>query len=180
MLKKNGARPTGWVYASIHAPDLLLSPKRVSDALVMTSGNLSEEPLAYQDDEARLRLSSLADAFLMHNRPIYMRVDDSVVTVLREQPYLIRRARGYAPGQLRIPKTALPILGTGTQLKNTFCLARDRYAFVSQFIGDLENQETLDSFEQAVAHYEKLFRIHPRALACDMHRITWLPVMRGA
>lgn len=155
-------------YTPLHL--LLLEPEAgFPDALVMTSGNLSEEPLAYRDDEARLRLSSLADAFLMHNRPIYMRVDDSVVTVLREQPYLIRRARGYAPGQLRIPKTALPILGTGTQLKNTFCLARDRYAFVSHFIGDLENQETLDSFEQAVAHYEKLFRIHPRALACDMH-----------
>lgn len=155
-------------YTPLHL--LLMEPEPgFPDALVMTSGNLSEEPLAYQDEEARLRLAPLADAFLMHDRPIHMRVDDSVVTALRDQPYLVRRARGYAPGQLRIPKAEQPVLGTGTQLKNTFCLARERYAFVSHFIGDLENQETLDSFEQAVGHYEKLFRIHPQALACDLH-----------
>lgn len=155
-------------YTPLHL--LLMQPELdFPEVLVMTSANLSEEPLAYQDDEARIRLAGLADAFLMHNRPIHMRVDDSVVTELRGEAYLVRRARGYAPGQLRIPAAELPILGAGTQLKNTFCLAREHYAFVSHFIGDLENQETLDSYEQAVEHYEKLFRIHPQALACDMH-----------
>jgi len=155
-------------YTPLHL--LLLEPEPgFPDVLVMTSGNLSEEPLAYRDEEARQRLAPLADAFLMHDRPIHMRVDDSVVTALRGQPYLVRRARGYAPGQMKIPRAEEPILGTGTQLKNTFCLARDRYAFVSHFIGDLENQETLDAFEQAIGHYEKLFRIHPQALACDLH-----------
>jgi hydrogenase maturation protein HypF len=155
-------------YTPLHL--LLLEPAPgFPDALVMTSGNLSEEPLAYRDEEAHQRLAPLADAFLTHNRPIHMRVDDSVVTALRGQVYFARRARGYAPGQLHIPPAAQPVLGTGTQLKNTFCLARDQYAFVSHFIGDLENQETLESFEQAVGHYEKLFRIHPEALACDLH-----------
>lgn len=155
-------------YTPLHL--LLMQPELdFPEVLVMTSANLSEEPLAYQDDEARIRLAGLSDAFLMHNRPIHMRVDDSVVTELRGEAYLVRRARGYAPGQLRIPAAELPILGAGTQLKNTFCLAREHYAFVSHFIGDLENQETLDSYEQAVEHYEKLFRIHPQALACDMH-----------
>ena len=155
-------------YTPLHL--LLMEPETgFPDVLVMTSGNLSEEPLAYQDAEARQRLAPLADAFLLHDRPIHMRVDDSVVTALRGQPYLVRRARGYAPGQLRIPGAEQPIVGTGTHLKNTFCLARESYAFVSHFIGDLENQETLDSFELAVGHYEKLFRIHPQALACDLH-----------
>ncbi len=155
-------------YTPLHL--LLMKPEAdFPEVLVMTSGNISEEPLAFQDDEARKRLRGLADAFLMHNRPIYMRVDDSVVAELRRKPYLLRRARGYSPGQLRIPRAGLPILGAGTQLKNTFCLAREQYAFVSHFIGDLENQETLDSYEQAVGHYEKLFRVHPQALACDLH-----------
>jgi len=155
-------------YTPLHL--LLMEPEPgFPDVLVMTSGNLSEEPLAYQDAEALQRLAPLADAFLLRDRPIHMRVDDSVVTSLRDQTYLVRRARGYAPGQLRIPRAEQPILGTGTQLKNTFCLARESYAFVSHFIGDLENQETLDSFELAVGHYEKLFRIHPQALACDLH-----------
>jgi len=131
--------------------------------------NLSEEPIAYENAEARQRLSSLADGFLMHDRPIYMRIDDSVVTMLRENPYLVRRARGFAPQQLRLPGQAVPLLATGTELKNTFCLTRERYAFVSHYIGDLENQETLNSFEQAIRHYERVFRIQPQALACDLH-----------
>lgn len=140
-----------------------------TDVLVMTSANLSEEPIAYRNEQALINLKDLADAFLMHNRPINMRVDDSVVSMVQDEPYLVRRARGYAPMPVSLPVTAEPLLAAGTHLKNTFCLARDRYAFVSHYIGDLENQETLTSYKEAVAHYEKLFRIHPRALACDMH-----------
>ncbi|MGV8050224.1 MAG: carbamoyltransferase HypF [Anaerolineaceae bacterium] len=155
-------------YTPLHL--LLLEPQPgFPEVLVMTSGNLSEEPIAYENTEARERLQFLADGFLMHNRPIHMRVDDSVVTSLRDQPYLVRRARGFAPGQLQLPATTLPVLAAGTQLKNTFCLAREGYAFVSHFIGDLENQETLDSYEQAIQHYEGLFRIQPELLACDLH-----------
>ncbi|MFZ3070895.1 MAG: carbamoyltransferase HypF [Anaerolineaceae bacterium] len=155
-------------YTPLHL--LLLEPQLgFPEVLVMTSGNLSEEPIAYENSEALQRLDALADGFLMHDRPIHMRVDDSVLTTLRNKPYLVRRARGFAPGQLKLPLAATPILATGTQLKNTFCLARDQYAFVSHFIGDLENQETLDSFEQAIQHYQSLFRIQPEMLACDLH-----------
>ena len=155
-------------YTPLHL--LLLEPALgYPEVLVMTSGNLSEEPIAYENAEARERLESLADGFLMHDRPIYMRIDDSVVTMLRDKPYLVRRARGFAPQQLRLPWDAVPLLATGTELKNTFCLTRERYAFVSHYIGDLENQETLSSFEQAIHHYERVFRIQPEALACDLH-----------
>ncbi|KUK70333.1 MAG: Hydrogenase maturation protein HypF [Anaerolineae bacterium 49_20] len=155
-------------YTPLHL--LLLEPAPgYPEVLVMTSGNLSEEPIAYDNAEARERLAGLADGFLMHNRPIYMRIDDSVVTMLREKPYLVRRARGFAPQQLRLPWQALPLLATGTELKNTFCLTRERYAFISHYIGDLENQETLGAFEQAIRHYEGVFRIQPEALACDLH-----------
>jgi len=155
-------------YTPLHL--LLLEPALgYPEVLVMTSGNLSEEPIAYENAEARERLASLADGFLMHDRPIYMRIDDSVVTMLREKPYLVRRARGFAPQQLRLPWDAVPFLATGTELKNTFCLTRDRYAFVSHYIGDLENQETLSAYSQAIRHYERVFRIQPKALACDLH-----------
>ena len=139
--------------------------------LVMTSGNLSEEPIATGNAEARQRLSALADGFLMHDRHIHTRCDDSVV---RSQPqsghiYPLRRARGYAPDPLRLPLELPPLLATGAELKNTFCLTRQRYAFLSHHIGDLENYETLQSFEQGIAHYERLFRIHPERIAYDLH-----------
>jgi hydrogenase maturation protein HypF len=139
--------------------------------LVMTSGNLSEEPIATGNEEARQRLSTLADGFLMHNRDIHTRCDDSVV---RSQPengqiYPLRRARGYAPDPLRLPLELPPLLATGAELKNTFCLTRERYAFLSHHIGDLENYETLQSFEQGIAHFERLFRIRPERIVYDLH-----------
>ncbi len=137
--------------------------------LVMTSGNLSEEPVAYQDADGLQRLTPLADGFLLHDRPIHIRVDDSVATVVASQPYLLRRARGYAPSPVRLPHPLPPILATGAELKNAFCLTRDRYAFLSHHIGDLENFETLQSFEEGIAHYERLFRIQPELIACDLH-----------
>jgi hydrogenase maturation protein HypF len=130
---------------------------------------LSEEPIAYDDTDAQERLSGLADGFLLHNRPIYMRVDDSVATTVDDQPYLLRRARGYAPNPIRLVQAVPPILATGAELKNTFCLTRDHYAFLSHHIGDLENYETLKSFEEGILHYERLFRITPEAIACDLH-----------
>ena len=156
-----------------------------SNILVMTSGNLSEEPIAYRNDEARERLAALADAFLMHNRDIHIRCDDSVMRIadcgLRSavrnpqsairNPQLLplRRSRGYAPFPVKLPWTVPPILAAGAELKNTFCITNGRYAFLSHHIGDLENYETLQSFEQGVAHFEKLFRVRPEIIAYDKH-----------
>jgi hydrogenase maturation protein HypF len=152
--------------------------------LVMTSGNLSEEPIAIGNDEARQRLASLADAFLMHNRDIRTRCDDSVARVIGDQDsgnlvlrnkeykspiYFLRRSRGYAPDPVQLPLIVPPLLATGPELKNTFCLTRQQYAFVSHHIGDMENYETLRSFEDSIRHFERLFRIHPKAIVCDLH-----------
>jgi hydrogenase maturation protein HypF len=145
----------------------------------MTSGNLSEEPIATDNDEARERLSKLADAFLMHNRDIHIRCDDSVVRVTEnnrkseiknhKSVYPIRRSRGYSPFPVKLPFDAPQILAAGTELKNTFCITNQNYAFLSHHIGDMENYETLKSFEQGVEHFERLFRVKPEAIAHDMH-----------
>jgi len=138
--------------------------------LVMTSGNLSEEPIATDNREARDRLAGMTDAFLMHNRPIHTRCDDSVMRIFdRTLVMPIRRARGYAPFPVLLPWQFPPLLAVGAELKNTFCITRDRYAFLSHHIGDLENFETLRSFEDGIAHFERLFRVKPQAIAHDFH-----------
>ncbi|MGD0752093.1 MAG: carbamoyltransferase HypF [Anaerolineales bacterium] len=152
--------------------------------LVMTSGNLSDEPIATDNDEARLRLSTLADAFLFHNRDIRTRCDDSVIRIppipelaskesnkekIDSSIYFLRRSRGYAPDPIRLPLEVPALLATGPELKNTFCVTRQRYAFVSHHIGDMENYETLRSFEDGVEHFERLFRIKPVGIVCDLH-----------
>jgi len=155
-------------YTPLH--HLLLETKGdFPQALVMTSGNLSEEPIATDNDEARERLASLADAFLMHNRDIHIRCDDSVVRVFEEEVYPIRRSRGYAPLPVRLPWDAPPILAAGSELKNTFCITNKNYAFLSHHIGDMENHETLQSFEQGIEHFERLFRVKPEVIAYDLH-----------
>jgi hydrogenase maturation protein HypF len=155
-------------YTPLHL--LLLEPgPDALDVLVMTSGNLSEEPIAYQEEEAFERLSGLADGFLVHDRPIHMRVDDSVVRVVNGQPALVRRSRGYAPDPILLPESIPPVLAVGGELKNVFCLTRSDYAFLSHHIGDMENYETLRSFEEGIAHFERLFRIQPELIACDLH-----------
>ncbi|MEA3350812.1 MAG: Sua5/YciO/YrdC/YwlC family protein, partial [Chloroflexota bacterium] len=218
--------------------------------LVMTSGNISEEPIATDNDAARERLGDLADAFLMHNRDIHVRCDDSVVRVVpkpsngnqpagivqspcshphpnhlphlgplsrphpsshphphphpsplpggegtasspvggglrwgnerlqstslpitnsQPQTYQLRRSRGYVPYPISLSIETPPLLATGAELKNTFCLTKGRYAFLSHHIGNLENYETLRSFEDGIEHFERLFRIQPEVIACDMH-----------
>ncbi len=137
--------------------------------LVMTSGNLSEEPIAKDNEEALLRLGGIADAFLLHDRDICVQYDDSVVALVSDQPTILRRARGYAPFPIGLPFSTKPILACGAELKNTFCLTRDGYAFVSQHIGDLENLETLSHFQRTVELYQKLFRIKPEMVAYDLH-----------
>jgi hydrogenase maturation protein HypF len=155
-------------YTPLH--QLLLEPAPgFPNALVMTSGNLSEEPVIHQNQVAREKLAGIVDAFLMHDRPIQRRIDDSVFTVVDEKPYPIRRARGYAPNPIRLTNNTLEILAAGPEMKNTFCLTRDQYAFISQYIGEMENWETYQDFQTAISDYERLFRIHPQAIGHDLH-----------
>ena len=138
--------------------------------LVMTSGNLSEEPIAIGNAEAQLRLAAIADGFLLHDREIVTRYDDSVVRVAGETPILLRRARGYAPLPVELPvATPRPLLAVGPHLKNTFTLAHGATAFVSQHIGDLETLETLEHFTGVLDRMRSLFRIEPEVVVRDLH-----------
>jgi hydrogenase maturation protein HypF len=143
--------------------------------LVMTSGNVSDEPIAYRDDDALTRLASIADLFLVHDREIETRTDDSVARVVRAgptaRPALIRRSRGYVPASLSLPGEGAPrpVLACGAELKNTFCVAKGARAWVSHHIGDLENYETLRSFIEGVEHLGRLFDVQPRVVAYDLH-----------
>jgi hydrogenase maturation protein HypF len=138
-------------------------------ALVMTSGNRSEEPIAADPAEARRALGDIADGFLMHDRPIFQRCDDSVQRVFRGGDLPLRRARGRVPDSIELPGAQQPVLAVGAEQKNTFCLARDGLAFLGPHIGDLQNEATLDAFGTSIAHFESLFRVRPRMLACDRH-----------
>jgi len=137
--------------------------------LVMTSGNLSEEPIARDNDEALRRLSGIADYFLIHNRDIYSRYDDSVAIVERDTSQLIRRVRGYAPHPIHLSFGARQVLGCGAEEKNTFCLTKENYAFLSQHIGDMENMETLEHFDSTISLYKRLFHIESEIVAHDLH-----------
>ena len=149
-------------YSPLH--HLLLADAGVP--LVMTSANVSDEPIAYDDDEARERLASIADVFLVHDRPIHMRTDDSVV---RGRVFL-RRSRGYVPASTALPVAAeRQILACGAELKSTFCVAKGRRAWVGHHIGDLRNYETLRSFTNGIEHFERLFAVVPEVVAHDLH-----------
>lgn len=153
-------------YTPLH--HLLLAA--VGAPIVLTSGNRSDEPIAYRDDDARDRLADIADCFLTHDRPIHIRVDDSVVRVVDGAPYLLRRSRGYAPRPITVPwSSPVAVLACGAELKSTIALARDRRVFVSHHIGDLKNYEAYLSFREAVEHVGRLFQITPTVVAHDMH-----------
>jgi hydrogenase maturation protein HypF len=138
--------------------------------LVMTSGNNSDEPIAYRDEEALDQLCEIADYFLVHDREIHMRCDDTVVRTARGRPYPVRRSRGYAPAPLRLAGDfTRHTLACGGELKNTFCLVRDHHAFMSHHIGDMENYETLRSFREGIEHYCRLFDVTPELVAYDLH-----------
>ena len=138
-------------------------------ALVMTSGNLSEEPIATGNAEAIERLRDLADLFLVHDREIETRCDDSVARVFRGRPTILRRSRGYAPAPIRLRRDLGSLLACGAELKNTFCLTRGRHAFLGPHVGDLENYETFESYRGLIDHMERLFRVAPEALVHDLH-----------
>jgi hydrogenase maturation protein HypF len=142
---------------------------RSLDVLVMTSGNFSGEPIVKDNREALEKLSRLADAFLLHDRDIYVPCDDSVIRVFENHELPVRRSRGYAPFPVELPFKLPPILAVGGELKATFCLAKDEFAFMSQHIGDMENLETLQAFEKSVEQMRKLFGIEPEIVAFDKH-----------
>jgi hydrogenase maturation protein HypF len=153
-------------YTPIH--HLLLA--ELAEPIVLTSGNVSDEPIAHRDDDAAQRLSGIADAFLTHDRPIRTRADDSVLRVVRGRTYPIRRSRGYAPEPIRLAiGAARPVLGCGAELKNTFCLLRGDEAFVSHHIGDLENAETLRAYVDGIGTLRRLLDVTPAVLAHDLH-----------
>ncbi len=157
-------------YTPLH--HLLLADAGVP--LVLTSANVSDEPIAYEDADALTRLAPIADLFLLHDRPIHMRTDDSVARVVRvgsvRRPLLLRRSRGLVPASLALPvPTVRPLLTCGAELKSTFCVARGERAWIGHHIGDLGNWETLRSFREGIAHFEELFAVRPEVVAHDLH-----------
>jgi hydrogenase maturation protein HypF len=157
-------------YSPLH--HLLLADAGVP--LVMTSGNVSDEPIAYEDEEARERLGGIADRFLVHDRPIETRTDDSVLRAAtvagNRRALVLRRSRGYVPGNLGLPVAARrDVLACGAELKNTFCLAKGSRAWIGHHVGDLSNYETLVSFQEGISHFERLFAVAPAVVAHDLH-----------
>ena len=137
--------------------------------LVMTSANLSEEPIAISNEDARERLGNIGDAYLMHDRDILIRADDSVVMEVNDQPVFFRRSRGYAPRPVFIKENGPSILAVGAELKNTICLLKSNRAFLSQHIGDLENLRANEFFTSSIEHLQKIFEINPEAIIHDLH-----------
>ena len=163
-----GLRELGVVlpYTPLHH----LLARDVGAPLVLTSGNVSDEPIAFRDQDAHARLGTIADALLVHDRPIHTRTDDSVARVVRGAPMVLRRSRGWVPGSLALPVAAeRPILAVGAELKSTFCVVKGVRAWVSHHIGDLSNAETLASFRLGVADFQRLFDVHPEVVAHDLH-----------
>jgi len=165
-----GLRTLGFMLSNTPLHHLML--RRLNRPIVLTSGNLAEEPQSIDDAEARERLGHIATYFLQHDRPIARRVDDSVVRVLAGAPRVLRRARGYAPAPLPLPpgfERVPAVLALGGELKNTFCLVRNGEAIVSHHIGDLADARTNADYRRAVDDYERLFEFAPAALAIDAH-----------
>jgi hydrogenase maturation protein HypF len=165
-----GLRTLGVMLPNTPLHHLLL--RRLPRPIVLTSGNLSDEPQCIDDAQARERLAGIADHFLVHDRPIARRIDDSLARVMAGAPRLLRRARGYAPAPLRLPdgfQAAPPLLAMGGELNNAFCLVHDGQAVVSHHIGDLENARTLADARRAIDDYLGLFEQSPRRVAVDAH-----------
>ena len=152
-------------YTPLHHVLLSQGPR----VLVMTSGNLSDEPIAMTNQEALKRLSGVADCFLLHDREIHTRADDSVAASVNGQPRLIRRSRGYVPRPVFLARTGPEILALGPELKNTVCLTRANEAFLSAHVGDLKDAETYSFFHQTIRRLKELVGVEPEYLACDLH-----------
>ena len=153
-----------------YTPLHLLLLEAFAGPVVLTSGNRSDEPIAFQDDDAAGRLSGIADAFLVHDRAIHTRVDDSVSKVVRGRVVPMRRSRGYVPRPVLLPQAApAPVLACGSALKNTFCLTRGQHAFLSHHVGDLDDFSTLQSYRAGISHLTRLLDVDPKVLAHDLH-----------
>ena len=150
-------------------PLLAPCPLPLVPVLIMTSANASDEPMISEDQEAQEKLSGIADAMLTHNRPIQVRTDDSVVRVFQGSPLFYRRSRGYVPRPVQLPFVSGSILAMGAELKNTVCLTRGNQAFLSQHIGDLQNEETYRIFQQTISHLAEIMEIKPQLVVCDQH-----------
>ncbi len=163
-----GVNAFGFMLAYSPLHHLLL--ENLDRPIVMTSGNVSDEPICYQDSDAIERLKNIADYFLLHDRRIHIRADDSVARVFNDREMILRRSRGYAPAPVKIDLACdVDILACGAELKNTFCLTHENYAFVSHHIGDLENLETLHAYKEGIEHFKRLFNLRPEAVAYDLH-----------
>jgi hydrogenase maturation protein HypF len=153
-------------YSPLH--HLLLA--RAGRPLVMTSGNVADEPIAYTDEEALARLGRVADVFVLHNREIVTRCDDSVARVIAGRPVVLRRSRGYVPRPIVLKRpVASPVLACGGSLKNTFCLARGDEACLGPHIGDLENLDTFTSYRESIDRLERFLHFEPAIVAHDLH-----------
>jgi len=153
--------------SALRTSDFSLQPH--FDCLVMTSGNISEEPIITKNKEAFEKLSNVADAFLIHNRDIFMRVDDSVVRELEGKIYFIRRTRGFVPKAIPLTEELPEVMGAGADLKNTFTLIKSDYAIMSQHIGDMENLETIEFYEEVLNNLKSVYRTEPSAVGHDLH-----------
>jgi hydrogenase maturation protein HypF len=162
-----GHRRQGAMLPSTPLHHLLL--REVGRPLVMTSGNRSDEPICIENGEAVERLAGIADAFLLHDRGIVARYDDSVTRVWRDAPIVLRRARSFAPMPLELPAEVGPILGTGAELHGAFCLASGRRAFLSQHVGDLDTDEAMEAYADALRRYRSVFGLEPEVVAHDLH-----------
>jgi hydrogenase maturation protein HypF len=167
----NGTLGVMLPYTPLHY--LLFSDSAATDsefsALVMTSGNLSEEPIVVSNPESLHQLDGVADWFLLHNRDIAMRVDDSVVRTFEGSERVLRRSRGFVPQTIDLGVEMQEVLAFGGELKNTFCLTKGRYAILSQHLGDLENYETMCFFEETLAKMKHLFKVTPQVAGYDLH-----------
>lgn len=148
---------------------LLKSENGFPDIFVMTSGNISDEPIAFTNEDAIEKLDNIADGFLLHDRDINTRVDDSVTTEVDGKSYFFRRSRGYAPKPIIVGNNDCEILAVGAELKNTFCLNKKNYGFISHHIGDLKNFETYRAFVEGIENFQKLFKVSPDLIVCDLH-----------
>jgi hydrogenase maturation protein HypF len=178
LLEREGSRLSGEVAGGLNHQGLFLpyTPlhhlllDQVGLPLVMTSGNVSSEPIVKDNHEAQSRLAGIADCFLLHDRDVLVRYDDSVTRVFQGAEYPVRRARGYAPYPINLTGTAeVEVLAVGAELKNTFCVLRGKEAFLSQHIGDMETTGELDHFEEALSAIKRLFSLEPEVVAHDLH-----------
>jgi hydrogenase maturation protein HypF len=154
-------------YTPLH--HLIMAHRDIPEAVVMTSGNRSDEPICTENDESLSVLSGIADFFLFHNREIVTRVDDSVIRFAAGRPRMIRRSRGYVPSPIPLAWKLPHLLACGAELKSTFCLSREESAFPSQHIGDLKGPEALDFFTESVEHLKDVLEIEPETVVCDLH-----------